>query len=99
MKYNIQFTSGAESDIKRLGPDAQHALKAINELRESPLKGKPLKGSLRGVRSLGFAASGGQYRVAYYVLTDDAVCLVLMVGPREGFYKRVRRLRIRKFNK
>lgn len=89
--YGIEFTQQAKKNIRDLGQNAGRALKAINGLREDPLKGKPLKDSLRGLRSVDFSGPGGQYRAAYYIHEDDTVCVVLVVGPRERFYDLARR--------
>jgi len=57
-------------------------------LKQDPLKGHPLQGSLRGTRSLEFSLKGVAYRAAYAVLAQEQVCLVLIVGPHEGFYEK-----------
>jgi hypothetical protein len=30
----------------------------------------------------------GQWRVAYYIVIDEKICLILAIGPRENFYKK-----------
>lgn len=34
---------------------------------------------------------GGAYRAAYRVYPPERTCLVVMIGPHEGFYERLRR--------
>jgi hypothetical protein len=57
-------------------------------LKQEPLKGHPLHGSLRGTRALDFSLKGVAYRAAYMVLAEEQVCLVFMIGPHEGFYQK-----------
>jgi len=63
----------------------------ILELKTNPRKGHMLSGSLYGVRSLAFYLKGVSYRVAYIVLENEKICLVFMIGPHEGFYKKAQR--------
>lgn len=88
--YKIEFTQHAKKNIRDLGSDAGRALKAIHKLREDPLKGKPLKDSLRGLRSVKFVGPGGEYRAAYCIDEDESVCIVLIVAPRESTGARFR---------
>lgn len=89
--YGIEFTPRAEKNIRELGQNGKRALKAIYELRKDPLKGKPLRDSLRGLRSVRFSGPSGEYRAAYYIHDDRTVCIVLVVAPRERFYDLARR--------
>ena len=56
-------------------------LKALQERAEL---GKPLKGKLRGLRSLRV----GKYRIIYQVDEDSKVVRVITVGRREEVYER-----------
>ena len=91
MSWNIELTSQAEKDIRRLRGNARRALKAIAQLETDPLKGHALTGSLRGVRSLEFSMPGGEYRAAYIILDDTRICIIFIVGPHEGFYAKAER--------
>ncbi|MFQ5796543.1 MAG: hypothetical protein ACE5JP_16040 [Candidatus Bipolaricaulia bacterium] len=46
---------------------------------------------MKGVRSLEFSLPGGAYRAAYMVQESEQVCLVFLIGPHEGFYKKAER--------
>jgi mRNA-degrading endonuclease RelE of RelBE toxin-antitoxin system len=92
VKYRVKLTDRAKKDLKRLSkPDLKDTLDEILELEKDPEKGHTLSGCLKGVRSLVYSLPGGAYRAAYYVLTEDRICLVFMVGPHEGFYEKATR--------
>ena len=87
------FTSpeSAEKDLLRLRSRTERATRALLTLEQDPYRGHPLTGSLKGVRSLEFSLPGGAHRAAYVVLEDDRRCLVFLLGPHEGFYKKAER--------
>lgn len=61
------------------------------ELSQAPTKGKMLR-SHKGLRSLPVTTPGGEYRIVYTLKPEDKVVLVILIGPREGFYERLDRL-------
>lgn len=67
------------------------AARALLALELDPYKGHALTGSLCGARSLEFSLPGGAYRAAYVVLEEERTCLVFLVGPHEGFYRKAER--------
>jgi len=89
--YEIELTTGAKKDLKSktCRPHLKRILQEIKVLKEEPLTGSALKGSLVGVRSLHFKIKGsGEWRTAYYLLSKEKVCLVLLIDTRENFYKK-----------
>ena len=54
-------------------------MEKLKTLQERPELGKPLKGKLRGLRSLRV----GKYRIIYQVDEDSKVVRVITVGRRE----------------
>lgn len=90
-RFTVLLTNQADKDLRQLRPWVKQATQAILELEKDPWKGHPLKGSLRGVRSLKFSLPGGEYRATYVIQEDEQVCLVFMVGPHESFYKKAER--------
>ncbi|RZD18762.1 MAG: hypothetical protein EVG15_04040 [Candidatus Acididesulfobacter diazotrophicus] len=86
--YDVLFTANAEKDLLSLKKLKESALDKIMDLKQNPLKGHMLKGSLNGVRALKFSIKGVAYRAAYIVIEEDRVCLVFMIGPHEGFYEK-----------
>ena len=85
--YEVRLTRQAEKDLKDLRGHVPRVLKAIAALRDDPLKGHTLKGSMRGARSLEFSLPGGAHRAAYFVVVDERTCLGFMIGAHEGFYE------------
>lgn len=89
--FELHLTRNAQKDLIGLRGLAEKAASELQALKQDPYKGHPLKGSLRGVRSLEFSLKGVAYRAAYVVLEEEKVCLVFMGGPHEGFYEKAER--------
>jgi mRNA-degrading endonuclease RelE of RelBE toxin-antitoxin system len=90
-QYQIRFTTGAKKDLKSKAckPYLKEIFRTIGTLKNNPLAGKCLEGSLLKVRSLHVSLKGsGQWRVAYYAMIEERTCLVIAIGPRENFYKK-----------
>lgn len=91
-RFEVELTDQAEKDLKHLRPWTEQALRAILQLESNPHRGHTLTGSLRGSRSLEFSLKGsGQYRAVYFVLDDEKVCLVFIVGSHENIYEKAER--------
>jgi hypothetical protein len=88
MSNELCLTRNAEKDILGLRELTAQATIELLALKQEPLKGHPLHGSLRGTRALDFSLKGVAYRAAYMVLAEEQVCLVFMIGPHEGFYQK-----------
>lgn len=89
--FEIQLTKKAEKDLIKLRDLKEKAMGEILKLKKNPHKGHILSGSLRGARALAFSHKGIAYRAAYAVLEKERICLVFMVAPHEGFYKKAQR--------
>lgn len=89
--YQVRLSSTAVKDLKDLGPWKERAVQVLRRLMADPLAGHPLKGNLKGLRSLEFSLPGGAYRAVYAVKPKDRVCLVVLVGPHEGLYEKAAR--------
>lgn len=89
--FEIRLTRKAKKDLIRLRDLTEKAMDEILELKKNPRKGHVLSGSLRGARALSFSLKGVSYRTAYVVMENEQVCLVFMIGPHEGFYKKAQR--------
>ena len=58
-------------------------MKRVNSLAENPeLRGQPIKNSIDT-----FKIRSGDYRIAYRILKDKVVVLVVRIGNRSDFYK------------
>lgn len=91
-QYRVELTSRAQKDLKKIRHDLANALRQIAVLEYDPMRGEPLKGTLREARSLHFSLKGGgQYRAIYVVLDDQTVCLIFLVAARENVYDEAER--------
>lgn len=70
----------------------QRIRSALKQLRKAPVqRSKPLSGSLKKARSYRFGTPSGEYRILLRVDRSTRVIKVYYLGPREDFYKIVRR--------
>lgn len=82
--YRIILTRKAAKVIEELPNRERRRLsKAIDQLRENPLAGKQLQGTLAGLRSLRV----WPYRIIYAADRDTVTVTVLRVGHRQSVYK------------
>ena len=92
-EYRISITSSAKRAAKKL-PDRVRS-EAVNKslfLRNNPYLGEKLTGSIHFLHSLHFKSKNVQYRIAYTINSKEKLVIVHLVGPRENFYKKLRRL-------
>lgn len=90
--YRVEISSAAQKDLKGHRHAVRAVVEALTKLEPEPEGGHPLSGDLTGIWSLDFTVKGsGAFRAAYEINKTDRVCLVIAVGPREGFYERLRR--------
>ena len=85
--YRLEYTSTVVAkDIPRLSADIKKRIKKTIEkkLRVDPLTfGKPLRYSLRGLRSLRI----GDYRVIYSLVFERKCVLIVKIGHRKEVYE------------
>lgn len=90
--WEVHGTRRVVKILEKLGPDIREAVeRGFAELSQDPTKGKVLRGH-KGLRSLAITTPGGEYRIVYSLKPEDKVVLVILVGPREGFYERLGRI-------
>ena len=86
MKYDVQFSDEAISNIDRLYLSDRklfhRIMKKIESLEESPREGKPLVGNHKGEFSLRI----GNYRVVYMLDTNEHIISILTVRHRKHVY-------------
>lgn len=86
-RWTVDQTRAAEKDLDDLKGLKDQAVREILKLEADPYLGEPKRGTLKGVRALGFTMPGGAYRAAYVINKRERVCVVFVVGPHEGFYQ------------
>lgn len=85
-KQQIQITSKAQKDFKKLDPKVQKQItKAILKLEKDriPQQFKPLI----GYEIAQFRLRVGDYRIVYDVYDEDRVVLILRIGHRKDIYR------------
>lgn len=87
-RADVQLTPRAEKDLGKLKHDEERAAREIRKLEDDPFLGHTLRGSLSGARSLEFSLrGGGEYR-AIYIVHENSICIIFIVGAHENIYKR-----------
>ena len=91
--FEIVITRTAKKSAKKL-PKAvrEEIVKQSQQLKENPYLGEKLAGSLHFLYSFHLTIEGIHYRFVYTVDIEKQQIVVHLVGPREGFYQRLRRL-------
>ena len=91
--YKIETYSGVKRDLRRLDKRVQEQVleKHYSNIEADPHQAYPLSHEFGGLRSDHVNYHGGEYRIVYEIYPQDGIVLVIMIGPREGFYKALRR--------
>ena len=88
----LRFIPPVKKDLKRLPRGLVNQLETIHfpRLAAEPTYGDALSGPFKGLRSYHFSVHATEYRIIYEVTPDEPLVIVLMIGPREGLYERLR---------
>jgi mRNA-degrading endonuclease RelE of RelBE toxin-antitoxin system len=87
------MTRAAHRVYKKLDPSVQQRVKAeMEKVVATPHAAAPLHGLPLPIRSHHFTHQGVHWRVAYTVHDDTRKVVVVLVGVRENFYDRLKRL-------
>ena len=91
--YRIKSISAVKKDIRKLDKELQKIVKEeyFAEIERDPFRAVPLIHEFKGLWSYHFKHKGTQYRIVYEIRPEDQIVLVIMIGPREGFYQALRR--------
>jgi mRNA interferase RelE/StbE len=90
VKYEIEFTAGADRDVDDLPEQVRRAIgEGVLALADdpTPIDSTSLTGTLKGSRRLRV----GDYRVGYQVDRKARIVTVWIVGHRGKFYEKARR--------
>lgn len=84
VNYSIRIKRSAAKELSRIAkPERVRLVQAIDRLAQEPLRGKSLKGELRGLRRIRV----GDYRVVYEVQDRQLSILVIRVRHRRDLYR------------
>jgi mRNA interferase RelE/StbE len=87
--WTLVYAASAVRSLRKLDPQVKRRIKAaLEDLAETPERGKPLQMTLEGLRSW----RTGDFRIVYRVLGERIEVLVLAIGHRRDVFERVRRL-------
>ena len=96
MAYNLQMDNAAFRLFRKLPRRVQKQLiQKAQALETDPLKGQPLKGEYRFLRSLRFNFKGTAYRIIYQVFPKTSTIIVRLTTSRENLYRRLKEMRIK----
>ena len=85
MSYSIHIRKSASKELARIpSNDRVRVIRAIDQLKDQPYSGSPLKGKIRGIRRIRV----GDYRVLYEVGAEELTILTIRVASREEVYRR-----------
>lgn len=91
--FDIVITRTAKKSAKKLpNVTREEIVKQSQQLKENPYLGEKLSGSLHFLYSFHLTVEGIHYRLAYTIDVEKQQIVVHLIGPREGFYQRLRRL-------
>jgi len=91
--YTIKVYSAVKQDAKKLDRELQREIKERHfpNIEQNPFQANPLSYQFKGLWPYHVNYQGSQYRIVYAVYPEDKCVLVIMIGPREGFYETLRR--------
>ncbi|HDJ66112.1 MAG TPA: type II toxin-antitoxin system RelE/ParE family toxin [Nitrososphaeria archaeon] len=83
-KYRILVTRRFERDFRKLDREIKRRVDSIiRRLETNPFLGKPLRGELKGKRSLRM----GDYRLIYVIDEKNRIIILLTIRPRKAAYR------------
>ena len=90
----IYLTHSADKSQRKLDKQLrQKILEALMSIGQSPeQKGEKLSQPLTGIYSHHLKYKGKEFRIAYQYDMDVNSVTILLIGPHENFYKRVKNL-------
>ncbi len=82
--YEVFLQDYAKKFLKKLdNSEKKKIIKKLKTLEEKPHSGKPLSGSLSGMRSLRI----NKFRAIYRIIKDKLIISVLEIGHRKNIYE------------
>lgn len=92
--FKVFITSSARKSAKKLPIETrEEAVKLCeNYIANHPFDAEKLHGPLSECRSFHFKLNNIHYRIAYRILTEEQRIDVVLIGTRENFYQRLRRV-------
>ena len=91
--FKVVITPSAKRSAKKLPKRIRkEIIKQSQELKQNPYLGEKLTGSLHFLYSFHIKFKGANYRLAYTIDKSRKLIIVHLIGHREGFYEKLKRL-------
>ena len=93
--YTVHLSRSSVKEIKKRGRKFKEKVKEIGQkLSKNPhsLQAERLKKPFQLVYSYHFSFPGSTYRLAFTIDKNNKNVYVVLVAPRENFYKRLRKM-------
>ncbi|MFH1894415.1 MAG: type II toxin-antitoxin system RelE/ParE family toxin [Patescibacteria group bacterium] len=91
--HQIVITPSAKRAAKKLPKNIRkEIINHSQKLKENPYLGEKLSSSLHFLYSFHVKVKGTEYRLAYTIDNAQEIVIIHLVGPRENFYEKLKRL-------
>lgn len=90
--FRIEIAKSFLKDMKKISHEVQKEIseKWIPRIRDNPYIGQKFVGKkLKDFTKLGFRYKKNDYRIVYKIYQKEILVLLLAIGSRENFYKKL----------
>ncbi len=94
MEFSVYITSSAKKSAKKLPVLVRHEVVrlACEIIARNPYDAERLQKPLDECHSFHFKMNNVHYRIAYRIVVNEKRIDIVLVGSREGFYERLKRV-------
>ena len=94
MEFSIYITSSARKSAKKLPVLVRNEIVRLSNeiIAQNPYDVERLQKPLDDCYSFHFKMNNVHYRIAYCIVRDEKRVDIVMVGSREGFYEKLKRV-------
>ncbi|MCI0533084.1 type II toxin-antitoxin system RelE/ParE family toxin [bacterium] len=94
MSFSVYIASSARKAVKKLPRNIREEIVQLSReiIARNPYDAEKLQKPLHECRSFHFKLDNIHYRIAYRIAVKEKRIDIVLVGPREGFYERLRRV-------
>lgn len=94
MAFSVYITSSAKKSARHLPYKVRETIVRLCEtsIAAHPFDHEKLTSPLDECRSFHFKISNVQYRIAYRIVKEENRIDIVLIGPRENFYDKLRRV-------
>ena len=90
--FKLKFHKKIDKDLSKLSIElrSQIVKKHFPKIAENPYSFPILQGKLKNFRKYSFKYKNSEYRIAYSIENKEVIVYIIMIAPRENFYKRLK---------